>query len=145
MTHARWLGRRQEATVARIVDCLTPAFPVLDDATRAAVLADVTRFVSSQVQALPEFLRVPYKLALTGFEWLPILRWGRPFRALDGERRAAYVAFWSDAKLGALRNFVKLIRGCALLAYYDHPALIDALEAQAGRAAVVRTAAGSAS
>ena len=45
--------------------------------------------------------------------------------------------------MGALRNFVKLIRGCALLAYYDHPALLDALETQAGRPAPIRTAAGS--
>jgi hypothetical protein len=26
-----------------------------------------------------------------------------------------------------MRNFVKLIRGCALLAYYDHPDLAGAL------------------
>ncbi len=145
MTRARWLGPRREATVAAIVACLTPEFPAVRPEVRAAVLSDVTRFVSSQVQALPDFLRVPYKQAILVFEWLPLLRWGRRFRALDEERRAAYVAMWSYARVGALRNFVKLIRGCALLAYYDHPALVEALEAQAGRTATppLRTAAGT--
>ena len=72
-----------------------------------------------------------------------MLRFGRRFVALDAERRAAYVALWSDSPIGAMRNFVKLIRGCALLAYYDHPALLEALEAQAGRVpSTLRSAAG---
>ena len=133
MTRARGLGRRRERTVGEIIACIVPTLPALEDATRAAVLADVNRFVSSQILALPDFLRIPYQLALTGFDWLPILRWGAPFHALDGERRVAYVALWSDAPLGAPRNFLKLIRSCALLAYYDHPSLAAPLGAAAGR------------
>lgn len=121
--HSPRLGRSRERTVAEIIACIVPALPILEDSARAAVLADVTRFVGSQILALPDFLRIPYKLALTGFDWLAILRWGAPFRALDRERRVAYLALWSEAPLGAPRNFLKLIRSCALLAYYDHPAL----------------------
>ena len=121
------LGHRRQATVAAIVESLVPSVPVLDPATRSTVLHDVTRFVGSQISALPSFLRVPYGLALTAFELLPLLRWGRPFVALDHERRAAWVARWTDAPIGVMRNFVKLIRGCALLAYYDHPALASVL------------------
>jgi hypothetical protein len=141
--HLRSLRRRQEATVAAIVECLLPSFPTLDDATRAAVLVDVTRFVGSQIQALPEFLRAPYKLALFGFEWLPMVRWRHRFSRLDATQRAAYVDMWSESPAGALRNFMKLIRGCALLAYYDHPALLDTLETQAGQPTSIRSAAGS--
>ncbi len=143
MTHPRPLRRGRERTVALIVDCLTPAFPALDPEARATVLVDVTRFVGSQIQALPEFLRTPYKLALLGFEWLPVVRWRRRFSRLDGARRAAYVDMWSESPAGALRNFMKLIRGCALLAYYDHPALLDALGTQAGRPTPIRSAAGN--
>jgi hypothetical protein len=125
-----WLAAQHRATVAAVVECLLPPFPVLDGPTRQAVLADVVRFTNGQVQALPEFLRLPYKLAITGFEWLPVVRWGRPFGRLDAARRADYVERWSAAKLGVMRNFVKLIRGCALLAYYDHPALRAVLDAQ---------------
>ena len=132
MTRALRLGRRRERTVSEIIACVVPALPVLEDATRTAVLADVTRFVGSQILALPDFLRIPYQLALTGFDWLPILRWGAPFHALDDDRRSAYVALWSEAPLGAPRNFLKLIRSCALLAYYDHPLLAAPLGAAVG-------------
>jgi hypothetical protein len=120
-------GPQRERTVAGIVACVVPAVPALDAAARAAALSDVTRFVHLQIRALPDFLRVPYQLALVGFDWLAVLRWGRPFRALDAERRAAWVALWSDAPLALPRSFLRLIRGCALLAWYDHPALLAAL------------------
>ena len=120
---AHRLGRRREATVAAIVACLLPEEPIVDASTRVAVVGDVVAFVASEIAALPEFLRIPYECALVAFELLPVVRWGRLFTALDPERRAAWVDLWSNAKIGAAKNFVKLIRGCALLAYYDHPAL----------------------
>ena len=129
---ARRLGRRGRHTVAAIVECLVPSVPVVAPETRAAVLADVVGFVSAQIAAMPEFLRLPYGVAMIGFEWLPVLRWGRPFVALDAERRAGWLALWSNAGIGPMRNFVKLIRSCALLAYYDHPALAAALAKPAG-------------
>jgi hypothetical protein len=123
----------QDRTIAAIVTALAPAFPVIDAATQQGLLADVSGFVASQVAALPDFLRAPYRLALVGFEWLPALRWGRRFTALDEAPQQRYVARWSASRLGVMRNFVKLIRSCARLAYYDHPALHDALRAQAAR------------
>ncbi|MCC6763044.1 MAG: hypothetical protein IT293_00130 [Deltaproteobacteria bacterium] len=122
-----------DRTVAAIAECLAPDFPRLDAATRAAVLSDVTAFTASQVGALPDFLRYPYRLVLMAFEWLAVPRYGRPFVALDAERRRAWVDLWAESPLGATRNFVKLVRSCALLAFYDHPALQDALRLQAGQ------------
>jgi hypothetical protein len=129
-----WLEMQQDRTTAAIVTSLAPSFPAVDASTRRAVLTDVSSFVDAQIGALPDFLRFPYRIALTGFEWLPVLRWGRRFTALDEERQRVYVDYWSDAQLGLMRNFVKLIRSCALLAYYDHPALQERLNAQVRRA-----------
>jgi hypothetical protein len=123
-----------DRTVGAITECLAPTFPVEEPASRAAVLADVTAFVVSQVGALPDFLRYPYRLALFAFEWLAVLRYGRPFAGLDPERRQAWVELWAESPIGATRNFVKLIRSCALLAYYDHPAVQAPLNAQVTRA-----------
>jgi hypothetical protein len=131
-----WFEAQQRDTVAAIVECLLPAFPVIDGPARQAVLTDVVRFTHGQVQALPEFLRLPYKLAVMGFEWLPMVRWGRRFVRLDAARQTDYVERWSEAKLGAMRGFVKLIRGCALLAYYDHPTLRAVLDAQTAAGAL---------
>lgn len=128
-------------TLVRIVECLAPEFPRLDPGVRTAVLDDVAAFVVRQVDALPDFLRYPYRFALVAFEWLPAARWGRRFRRLDESKRRTYLALWSDSPLTITRNFVKLIRSCALLAFYDHPAVQAPLRDQAPRpspAAAVR-------
>ena len=143
-----WFRRQRDAIITAIVVDLLPAHPVLDPADRDAVTADVVAFVVAQVRGLPEFLRIPYGAASFVFDGLAILRWGRPFRMLDGARRQAYVALWTGSSLGATRNFLKLIRSCTLLAYYDHPTVRARLEESvtpaAGGAAVFRSRAGSA-
>lgn len=143
-----WFQRQRDAIITAIVADLLPAHPALDPGDCAAVAADVVAFVVAQVQGLPEFLRVPYGAASFAFDGLAVLRWGRPFRMLDGPRRRAYVALWAGSPLGVPRNFVKLIRSCTLLAYYDHPTVRARLEQSvtpiAGDAAVGRSHAGSA-
>lgn len=143
-----WFRRQRDAIITAIVADLLPSHPVLDPGARAIVTADVVAFVVAQVRGLPEFLRVPYGAASFAFDGLALLRWGRPFRMLDAARRQAYVALWTGSPLGATRNFVKLIRSCTLLAYYDHPAVRARLEESvtpaADPAAVVRSHAGSA-
>ena len=117
-------------TVAEITKHFTPEYPALDIRVRNAVLADVTRYVASQIAGMPGFLRFPYFLALLGFNWLALLRYGRPFRGLSAERQDAYIALWNDAPLGPMRDFVKLIRSSALLVYFDHPVVLQHLEAE---------------
>jgi hypothetical protein len=130
---SRILALASNRTVGMIVECLLPDFPALDPATRAWVVKDVSTFVMLQVGALPEFLRYPYRLALIAFKWLPVLRWGRSFVALDEPERRAYLERWADSPLAPTRNFVKLIRSCALLAFYDHPAVQGPLNEQVAR------------
>ena len=143
-----WFRRQRDAIVTAIVADLLPSHPALDAGERVTVAADVVAFVVAQVRGLPEFLRVPYGAAAFAFDGLALLRWGRTFRMLDGARRHAYVAFWAGSPLGATRNFVKLIRSCTLLAYYDHPAVRARLETSvapiADPAAVIRSHAESA-
>jgi hypothetical protein len=117
-----------EAVVGEIINVLLPGYPVLDTAGRAAVEGDVTRYVASQIESMPGFLRLPYKLALFGFELLPLLRRGKRFGRLRDADRARYLAFWNDAPLAPMRDFVKLIRSSALLVYFDHPAVMQCLE-----------------
>lgn len=96
---------------------------------RAAVEDDVARLVATQIAAMPSFLRLPYRCALVGFDLLPLVRWGRTFRGLDGGRRAAWVATWDERGLGPTHAFVKLVRSCSLLAFFDHPRVGAALAA----------------
>ena len=79
-------ARPQEALLTAIVGCFLPPFPALPAAERAAVADDVVASVGAQIAAMPRFLRLPYRSALTAFDLLCVLRYGRPFRALDEAR-----------------------------------------------------------
>jgi hypothetical protein len=107
--------------MVEIVRLTVPAYPDLDDQARARVDADVTDFVASQIGALPSFMHLPYRLGITAFQLLSLLRHGRRFAFLPKPAKESYLSFWSDGKIGPMRDFVKLIRSCALLAYFDHP------------------------
>lgn len=131
----RRLSSTHRDVVTEIVRLVTPLFPPLDDATRARVHSSVTAFVTSQIEGLPSFMGLPYRIAISAFQLLPILRFGRGFRSLDESTQKAYLAAWSDAKLGPFRDFIKLIRSCALLAYFDHPEVIQNLPTGASDAA----------
>jgi hypothetical protein len=115
--------------VAGVTGLLIPSEPRLGEDARAHVLGSVVRFVALQVENIPAYLRLPYLVAVTGFQWLPVLRFGRRFLDLPLDSQRAYLALWSDAPLGPMRDFVRLIRNCALLAYYDHPEVRRALRA----------------
>ena len=107
--------------LSEIVDALLPDAPALDTAPRSEVHADVTAFVTRQVEAMPAFLAWAYRLAITAFDALAGLRHGRRFVSLEPARQRAYLELWSHSPIGPMRDFVKLIRSCSLLAFFDHP------------------------
>lgn len=118
------------ATVAGLVARLLPDYPPLDPATRAAAAAEVAAHVADQLAALPPYLRLPVRLALAAFAWLPLLVAGRPFAALPPARQATWLGWWSAAPLAPARDVVRLVRSVALLAWFDHPAVRARLEAE---------------
>ena len=117
----RRLSPAQRQVVAEIVRLLLPERPELDGRERVRVESAVTGFVASQIEALPGVLALPYRAALGAFQLLPALRFGRRFGGLDDDAKAAWLALWSDGPFAPARDFTKLIRSCALLAYFDHP------------------------
>jgi hypothetical protein len=124
------VSRRLREVLALTIDVLLPDHPSLDAATSRMVRNDVVSFVVGQVEGLPSFLKLPCLLTVTAFDLTPIFRKGRPFRRLDVAARARTFAAWDTSPLAPKRNYTKLIRSCALLAYYDHPAVLDALHAE---------------
>lgn len=124
------LSALERLTVANIVALVIPEFPRLDATVQAQVQEDVCRYVLDQISSMAGFLAGPYRLAILGFEVLPVLRYGKAFHALPRRRQQAYLSLWSAAPLGAMRDFVKLIRSCALLAYFDHRDVRRVLEAE---------------
>jgi hypothetical protein len=52
------------------------------------------------------------------FDAAPLVRAGRPFHRLDAPRRAAALARWRIARVGALRSFVRYWESLVILAWY---------------------------
>ena len=98
------------------MDTIDTALPLQD-----RVVRDVCSYVGGQITGMPPYLRWPYQLAITAFDLLPLLRFGSRFVELDRKQRSSYLAVWTDAPIAVMRDFVKLVRNCALLAYFDHP------------------------
>lgn len=124
------LSAGQRRIVGGLVRLLVPDYPDLDAATQETVLRDASDFVCSEIRAMPSYLRLPYKLVIAGFATLAFVRYARRFTSLRADQGRAYLAFWADSRIGPMRDFVKLIRSCALLAYFDHPLVAAQLRRQ---------------
>ena len=53
--------------------------------------------------------RFGVKLALHAFEWLALLRYGRPFTRLDPERQGRFLYSWTESRLLILRLAARLL------------------------------------
>lgn len=116
----------------RVVQVLVPSEPPLDHDATSEVEDAVVSFLAAQIGSLPPFIRIPYSVALVGFDWLAVLRYGRRYVRLDEARSRQYLSAWDQAPVSLCRDFVKLLRSCALLAYLDHPIVARQLEVSAG-------------
>ncbi len=119
-------------TLAAIVGTLLPEEPELEPARRREVEAEVTRYLANQMAAMSPVFQPLYRVALTAFATTAVPLHGRPFASLSAEKRARHLQSWSDAPIGAMRDFVKLIRSTALLVYFDHPIVRRQLDAERG-------------
>lgn len=126
----RRLSSTHTRLLADIVGVLLPNEPRLDREVRRRVQEAVTGFVVSQVEALPSFLGLTYRLAMTAFAVHATLRHRRPFHRLDPVAKLQHLESWDESSLAPMRNYVKLVRSCALLAYYDHPTVRMAMRAR---------------
>jgi len=131
------LSSTRRRVVTEIIRQLVPNFPSLEATRRQRIEEQVGALVAAQIEAMPRFLALPYGFALTAFHWLPALRYGAPFLGLEEPAKASWVSLWSSSRLSPPRDFIKLIRSCALLAYFDHPEVALQLRASAGLAADV--------
>ena len=114
------------ALLDSLVAALLPEQPVLAPEAVERVQADVVDFVAAEIAALPTHLRVPYRTALRAFDWSAVALHGRPFHALGLPERRRFVGAWADGRVELARDFVKLVRSCTLLEFYDHPLVMAA-------------------
>lgn len=92
------------------------------------VVSDVANFIYSEVKNLPRKFQVLFAIAMFGFNILVFLRYFRLFSLLETATRTGIFNFWAYGKIAITRKLFKLVRSTAFLAFYEHPAVAEALE-----------------
>jgi gluconate 2-dehydrogenase subunit 3-like protein len=109
----------------RVLDPVRPVFraiaqTVVPEATRLsdADWAAVETIVERALAPRPPRLRRQLVVLIRLLQWLPLLRYGRPFTALDAARRTQFLEHMQDAPLLLLRRGFWGLRTLALMGYY---------------------------
>ncbi|MGH7897700.1 MAG: NAD(P)-dependent oxidoreductase, partial [Candidatus Binatia bacterium] len=97
------------------------------DSERQILLGEVTSFLTGQIRALPRRLQLLFIVGVFGFATLVRLRHPLGLRAQPRGRRVAIVEKWAFGRFALGRSLFRLIRSTALLAFYDHPRVANAL------------------
>lgn len=88
---------------------------------------ELERLIEAALRDRPEALRRRLLLFLRLLEWLPVLRYGRPFTSLDAARRARCLAWLEAHPVQLLRTGFWGLRTLVLLGYYGQPAVARAI------------------
>ena len=113
--------------VEKIVSAMLPEKPVVYSDSRRKVEEDVSDFVYGQIEALPVYLRVIYKIVLCKFNFSSFFIYGNVFSNLTKSKQLNYLRIWSESPIRQMRDFIKLIKSCAFLQYFDHPVILEAM------------------
>ncbi len=91
--------------------------------------AIVEMFLASR----PAAIRRQVVLLIRLLNLLPLLRWGRPFTALDAERRLRFLAALQDAPLLLVRRGIWGLRTITFMGYYGRAEAAAAIGYRADR------------
>jgi len=93
----------------------------------AAEWADLERIVERALAHRPPAMRRQLAALLGVVEWIPVLRYGRPFSALDTTRRERVLSSLERAPLLLLRRGFWGLRALVFMGYYGRPAAATAI------------------
>ncbi len=82
---------------------------------------ELERIVEQALTSRPPRLQRQLVILIRAIEWLPLLRYGRRFTQLEGERRARVLAALQESPLLLLRRGFWGLRTLALMGYYARP------------------------
>ncbi len=103
--------------------CRALSAEVREAATRHAVA-----FTQAQVHALPQHFRLGFLAALRALDATALGYGAVGFAALPPRRQDRLLARWASSPIPQTRQFVRLVRSSALLAFFEYPAIADSFE-----------------
>lgn len=89
--------------------------------------ASLDRIVSNAIAARPPRMRRQLALFMLAIEWLPLLRYGRPFSKLNPHRRQRFLESLQDSPLLLIRRGFWGLRTLILMGYYTQASTIAAI------------------
>ena len=95
---------------------------------RAEATNYATQFVCTGLGALPSFLRILFKIGILSFRTITILTSFCPFENLSSAKQTKVINAWSYGPIGLTRKLFKPLRSLALLAFFEHPVVLAALD-----------------
>jgi len=93
-----------------------------------AAMLYATEFTCSELGALPSKLRFLFKVGIFAFRSLTTVTQFSAFEKLSAAKQSALLNSWSYGPLALTRKLFKPLRSLALLAFFEHPAVLGALE-----------------
>jgi hypothetical protein len=106
-----------------VVSTIVPEAAVLDEAG----WRDVHGVVEALLRDRPESLKRQIRLFLGAIQWLPVVRYGRPFTRLDGAARARVLAHLQNDRILKVRVGFWGLRTIVLAGYYGRPGAAEAI------------------
>ncbi len=108
----------------RTIAALVPDWPVLPAADRALVTAVCIGFVRSQLHLAPFHIRFGFRVLFAAFAVYALFRAG-PFAGPQARARA--LSAFSSLPLPLVAGLERLLRASTMLAFFDHPLVLAAL------------------
>lgn len=108
---------------------IVPEATALDDAE----WTEVERIIEQGLASRPASVRRQLRVLVRALDLIPLLRYGRTFRALDGDRRTRFLLGVQDAPLLLLRRGFWGLRTLVFMGYYGRPAAAAAIGYRADR------------
>ena len=94
---------------------------------------EVVQVIEALLRDRPESLKRQIRIFLGAIQWLPVVRYGRPFTRLDAARRARVLAHLQNDRIQKIRVGFWGLRTIVLAGYYGRPAAADAIGYAASR------------
>jgi hypothetical protein len=116
------LPRALRPAVAGVVRIACPP-----DVEPRGLVDAVALMIEHAIRVYPAGVRSALVVGLAGFEAGAVLRYGRPFSRLDDARARAWWRAWWGSPIGPARQLARTLKMLAAIAYYDTPAVKEAL------------------
>ena len=111
-------GDRLTGPFAKTVSALTACIVHERCDAEGTHVPTVTRFVLEQHGRMPDFLRLPIRVATLGFAAFTILHTGRVFHAASHEQRRRQLAWWRRAPIGPCRDLVRFYENLIVYGWF---------------------------